>query len=108
MYKILIQYNKEHHLWQQYGITTSTKCVSGESDTFTEFATDDIEEVKKEVLKLDRIYGNENVKVYKDLTATYHVDIDLGDDMDSDESGVEEDSIEEDSSNESSDENIVR
>lgn len=92
MYKILIQYNKEHHLWQQYGITTNTKDTSGESKSFTEFATDDIETVKKEVLKLDRIYGNENVKVYKDLTATYHVDIDLGDDLDSDDPTVEEDS----------------
>lgn len=92
MYKILIQYNNEHHLWKQYGITTSINCISGESKSFTEFATDDIEEVKKEVLKLDRIYGNEGVKVYKDLTATYHVDIDLDFDTPSDSLNVGGDS----------------
>lgn len=92
MYKILIQYNKEHHLWQQYGITTNTKSASGESKSFTEFATNDIEDVKREVLKLDRIYGNENVRAYNDLTMTYCVDIDLGEDLGSNEPTVHEDS----------------
>lgn len=76
MYKILIQYNKEHHLWQQYGITTNTKDASGESKLFTEFATDDIEEVKKEVLKLDKIYGFSQIMVINDITFDVNIKID--------------------------------
>lgn len=76
MYKILIQYNKEHHLWQQYSVTTNTKDVSGESKSFTEFATDDIEEVKKEVLKLDKIYGFSQIMVINDITFDVNIKID--------------------------------
>lgn len=82
MYKILILYNADHNLWQQYG-TTTTSSVSGNKSSFTEFATDDIEVLKAEILKIDRQYGFERIKVYKDISANYSVDIihDEGADM---------------------------
>lgn len=73
MYKILILYNVEHNLWQQYGTTTSS--LSGKKSTFTEFATDDVEVLKAELLKLDSMYGFENLKVIQDVTTNYTVDI---------------------------------
>ena len=72
MYKILILYNKEHNLWQSYGTTSS---MSGSKSTFTEFATNDLEVLKAEILKLDRIYGFENIRIIQDITANYSVDI---------------------------------
>lgn len=74
MYKILILYKAEHNLWQQYG-TTATSSASGGKSTFTEFATDDIEVLKAEILKLDQQVGHDHIKVYKDVTANFSVDI---------------------------------
>lgn len=84
MYKILISYNADHNLWQQYG-TTATSSASGGKSTFTEFATDDLEVLKAEILKLDKIYGHENIKVYKDITANFSVDIVVDDTIDDEE-----------------------
>lgn len=74
MYKILILYNADHNLWCQYG-TTTTSSVSGKKSTFTEFSTDDVEVLKAELLKLDSIYGFQNLRVVTDVTANYSVDI---------------------------------
>lgn len=74
MYKILILYNADHNLWKQYG-TTATSSVPGGKSTFTEFETDNVEILKTELLKLDRVHGFENIKVYQDVTANYSVDI---------------------------------
>lgn len=74
MYKILISYNKDHNLWQSYG-TTTTSTTSGSKSIFTEFATDDVEILKAELLKLDSIYGFQNLRVVTDVTANYSVDI---------------------------------
>lgn len=78
MYKILILYKAEHNLWQQYG-TTTTSSGSGGKSTFTEFATNDLDVLKEEILKLDKIYGHENIRPYKDITANFSVDIDVDD-----------------------------
>lgn len=74
MYKILILYKAEHNLWQQYG-TTATSSGSGGKSTFIEFATDDLDVLKAEILKLDQQVGHENIKVYKDVTTSFSVDI---------------------------------
>lgn len=74
MYKILILYKAEHNLWQQYG-TAITSSVSGDKSTFTEFATDDLEVLKTEILRLDKQVGHENIKIYKDVTANFSVNI---------------------------------
>lgn len=75
MYKILIKYNTDHNLWKQYGTTTSSTTNSDTTTTFQEFQTDDVEVLKEEIIKLDKKYGFENIKVYKDVTANYSVEI---------------------------------
>lgn len=75
MYKILIKYNTDHNLWKQYGTTTSYTTNSDTTTTFQEFQTDDVEVLKEEIIKLDKKYGFENIKVYKDVTANYSVEI---------------------------------
>ena len=75
MYKILIKYNEEHNLWEQYGTTTSSTTDSDTTTTFQEFQTDDVETLKEEIIKLDKKYGFENIKIYKDVTANYSVEI---------------------------------
>lgn len=72
MYKILISYNSDRNLWQQYGTTTSN--TSDGKSIFTEFVTDDIEILKTEILKLDKQIGYDQIKIYKDVTANYSVD----------------------------------
>ena len=89
MYKILILYKAEHNLWQQYG-TTITSSASGGKSTFTEFVTDDLDVLKEEILKLDRIYGHENIRPYHDITANFSVDI-VVDDTDTTESDEDKD-----------------
>ena len=74
MYKIMIKYNADHNLWKAYG----TESKSESDATFTEFQTDDKEELKKEILKLDAKIGSENIIVYQDVTATYSVEIEDG------------------------------
>lgn len=71
MYKIMIRYNDDHNLWKAYG--TETKSEAGIA--FKEFETDDKETLKKTVLELDNKLGNENIRVYKDITATYSVEV---------------------------------
>lgn len=73
MYKILIKYSTDHNLWKQYGTTTSS--TASDTITFQEFQTDDVEILKAEIIKLDQQYGFENIKVYKDVTANYSVEI---------------------------------
>lgn len=84
MYKILILYKAEYNLWQQYG-TTATSSASGGKSTFTEFATDDLEVLKAEILKLDQQVGHENIKVYKDVTTSFSVDIVVDDTVEDEE-----------------------
>ena len=73
MYKILILYNAEHNLWKQYGTTTTSSTSNTKS--FTEFETDDIEVLKAEILKLNEKFGNDQIKIYKDVTANFSVKI---------------------------------
>ncbi len=72
MYKILIRYNDKHNLWQSYGTTISSTTTS---TSFTEFETDDVEVLKSEILKLDAIYGHNNIRIIEDVTLKYSVDV---------------------------------
>ncbi len=72
MYKILIRYNDKHNLWQSYGTTISSTTTS---TSFTEFETDDVEILKSEILKLDAIYGHNNIRIIEDVTLKYSVDV---------------------------------
>lgn len=72
MYKILIRYNDKHNLWQSYGTTISS---TTNSTSFTEFETDDVKMLKNEILKLDSIYGHDNIRIIEDVTIKYSVDV---------------------------------
>ncbi len=72
MYKILIRYNDKHNLWQSYGTTISSTTTS---TSFTEFETDDVEILKNEILKLNAIYGHDNIRIIEDITIKYSVDV---------------------------------
>ena len=73
MYKILIKYdNDKLNLWMPYGSTTTS--TTGES-TFTEFETDNVETLKNEILKVDKEYGFEKIRVVEDVTVTFDVNV---------------------------------
>jgi hypothetical protein len=73
MYKILIKMNSTNgNTYKVYG--TSTSYSNGRS-VFTEFETEDLAELKTEFMKLDKIYGFENLKVVMELDFSVDVDI---------------------------------
>ena len=76
MYKILIKHNPNANksdttIWRMHGSTTTSTTAT----SFKEFATDDIETLKAELLALDAIYGSENIKVVKEIDINYSVDV---------------------------------
>lgn len=78
MYKILIKHipstGQDKHMWYAHGTTTT----SNETSTFNEFETDDIKALEEELLKLDKIFGHENITAYSTLDITYGVEIAVG------------------------------
>lgn len=73
MYKILIKYdNDKLNLWMPYGTTTTS--TTGKSE-FTEFETDDVTTLKETILKLDKEYGFEKIRVIEDVTVNFSVDV---------------------------------
>ena len=73
MYKILIKYdNDKFNLWMPYGTTTIS--TTGNS-AFTEFETDDVTVLKETILKLDKEYGFEKIRVVEDVTVNFSVDV---------------------------------
>ena len=76
MYKILIKHNPNTNksdttIWRMHGSTTTSTTAT----SFKEFATDDIETLKAELLSLDLVYGHENIRVIKDIEINYIVDV---------------------------------
>ena len=73
MYKILIKYdNDKLNLWMPYGTTTTS--TTGNS-AFTEFETDDVTVLKETILKLDKEYGFEKIRVVEDVTVNFSVHV---------------------------------
>ena len=73
MYKIFIKYdNDKLNLWIPYGSTTTS--TTGKSE-FTEFETDDVTVLKETILKLDKEYGFEKIRVVEDVTVNFSVDV---------------------------------
>ena len=73
MYKILIKYdNDKLNLWMPYGSTTTS--TTGKSE-FTEFETDNVETLKETILKLDKEYGFEKIRIVEDVTVTFDVNV---------------------------------
>ena len=74
-YKILIKYAdaKLKNLWEVYGSTT----VAGSTVTFTEFETDDVNELQNTITELDKQIGHENIRVISDVTYNVGVTVDI-------------------------------
>ena len=86
MYKILIKYdNDKLNLWMPYGSTTTS--TTGKSE-FTEFETDDVTVLKETILKLDKEYGFEKIRVVEDVTVNFSVDV-VGENTESTEDTTE-------------------
>ena len=98
MYKILIKYdNDKFNLWMPYGsITTST---TGKS-AFTEFETDDVTVLKETILKLDKEYGFEKIRVVEDVTVNFSVDVVVDENTESTEDTTENNQSTGDTNNE--------
>ena len=74
-YKILIKYTdaKLKNLWEVYGSTT----VAGSTVTFTEFETEDVNELQNTIAELDKQIGHENIRVISDVTYSVGVTVDV-------------------------------
>lgn len=73
MYKILIKHdNDKFNLWMPYGSTTTS--TTGKSE-FVEFETDNIETLKAEILKVDKEYGHNRIRIVEDVTVNFSVDV---------------------------------
>ena len=73
MYKILIKHdNDKFNLWMPYGSTTTS--TTGKSE-FAEFETDDVTTLKETILKLDKEYGFEKIRIVEDVTVTFDVNV---------------------------------
>ena len=87
MYKILIKYdNDKLNLWMPYGTTTTS--TTGKSE-FTEFETDDVTVLKETILKLDKEYGFEKIRVVEDVTVNFSVDVVVDENTESTEDTTE-------------------
>lgn len=73
-YKILIKNTqaKLKNLWEIYGSTTTT----GSTVTFTEYFTDDVNELQNKIAELDKTIGFENIRVIADVTYNVGVTVD--------------------------------
>ena len=72
-YKILLRYDsKLKNLQECYGTTS----ITGSTTTFTEFETDDVDVLKKEIKKLDKQIGHENIRVITDVTYNVGITVD--------------------------------
>ena len=98
MYKILIKYdNDKLNLWMPYGTTTTS--TTGKSE-FTEFETDDVTVLKETILKLDKEYGFEKIRVIEDVTVNFSVDVVVEDNTESTEDATENNQSTGDTNNE--------
>lgn len=77
-YKILIKYtdSKLKNLWEIYGSTT----VAGSTVTFTEFETEDVNELQDTIAELDKQIGHGNIRVVSDVTYNVGVTVDVNKD----------------------------
>ena len=89
MYKILIKYdNDKLNLWMPYGTTTTS--TPGNSE-FTEFETDNVAVLKETILKLDKEYGFEKIRVVEDVTVNFTVDVVVDENAETTEDTTEND-----------------
>ncbi len=73
-YKILIKNTqaKLKNLWEIYGATSTT----GSTVTFTEYSTEDVNNLQNTIAELDKTIGFENIRVIADVTYNVGVTVD--------------------------------
>lgn len=73
-YKILIKNTqaKLKNLWEIYGTTSTT----GSTITFTEYSTEDVNNLQNTIAELDKTIGFENIRVIADVTYNVGVTVD--------------------------------
>jgi len=73
-YKILIKntQTKLKNLWEVYGTTSTT----GSTVIFTEYSTEDVNELQNTIAELDKSIGFENIRVIADVTYNVGVTVD--------------------------------
>jgi len=73
-YKILIKNTqaKLKNLWEIYGTTSTT----GSTVTFTEYSTEDVNNLQNTIAELDKTIGFENIRVIADVTYNVGVTVD--------------------------------
>ena len=74
IHKILIKNTqaKLKNLWEIYGTTSTT----GSTVTFTEYSTEDVNELQNTIAELDKTIGFENIRVIADVTYNVGVTVD--------------------------------
>ena len=74
IYKILIKntQTKLKNLWEIYGTTSTT----GSTVTFTEYSTEDVNQLQNTIAELDKTIGFENIRVIADVTYNVGVTVD--------------------------------
>ncbi len=77
MYKVLIKYmpsnGKDRHMWISHGNTTITTTGFDTFEIFEEFATNDADILKEEVIKLYEKYGTEHIKVIDEVDVEHEI-----------------------------------
>lgn len=73
-YKILIKNTqaKLKNLWEIYGTTSTT----GSTVTFTEYSTEDVNNLQNTIAELDKTIGFENIRVIADVTYNVGITVD--------------------------------
>ena len=71
MFKILVKYSSSFGK-DFYHLHTVR---ANESNEEVEFSTNDVEELKKMIAELDKIYGSDNIRIIKDISYTIDIGI---------------------------------
>lgn len=71
MFKILVKYSSSFGRDFYHLHTVRAE----ESNEEIEFSTDDVEELKKMVAELDKIYGSDSIRIIKDISYTIDIGI---------------------------------
>lgn len=96
MYRIMIKHTTSSSsvmadkMYEVYGSEVTSKNATGTTSVFTPFETDDVEILKAEVLKLDRVYGHKNIMVCQIVELAYDVEI-ISDETDTEKAPTEPD-----------------
>ena len=72
MYRIFTKHNDKLGTWKLYGTVSGTTATDS---TITPFETEDIDELRAEILKLNAEIGHENIMACKMVDLSYGVTV---------------------------------